>query len=172
MFSKQLTWLGPGWKSQPMLGVLWFWCWFSFQSFCGTFQTCPTHATFNGHAATWTVVYLFIQFLASLVCWLGSDQWMCSSGMSTGVHKQLQGSLFKLFPLCNVFLVPWGSALVTPLPSSVSGQRPSSWRTEKKATRIHPSLLGSRLREKEQSSPFLESWPLLICCYHYRFWGH
>lgn len=79
---------------------------------------------------------------------------MCSSGMSTGVHKQLQGSLFKLFPLCNVFLVPWGSTLVTPLPSSVSGQRPSSWRTEEKSNKDSPLSLGITAQRERAKFPF------------------
>ena len=53
------------------------------------FQMCPTCVPPSGQSGSWAVIYLMGQFSKSMTFCLGSDPFMCSSGVSPAVQKLL-----------------------------------------------------------------------------------
>lgn len=68
---------------------MWFKYQYHCQSLCSIIQMCPTCVPPSGHSGSWAVIYLMGQFSKSMTFCLGSDPFMCSSGVSPAVQKQL-----------------------------------------------------------------------------------
>lgn len=124
-----------------------------------------------GHSESWEMVYCLLQFSKSVVNCLWLDPCMGSSGLSTGVHKQLCWVTFLSSVIFLVLLFPFFGPLAIKLgvylpcfamyfPEMHSWLEPRAWKTEREKS-FTPTLLDHISSQWRSFLPHLQNFTWL-----------